>query len=400
VPDAWTSIVGIVLAVGLVLVLLTVVFGGSVTRRGGSGRHAASRPARARFHREGHPAPPPKRAALIVNPTKVESVGVLRDRLAVAAARLGWAVPDVVETTVADPGYGQARQALADGVDVVCVLGGDGTVRAVAQVMAGSGTPMGLLPGGTGNLLARNLTVPTTDVVHALEVALTGRNRHVDLGWVTVARPEPDEGRPPEEPGDEPRAFAVMAGLGFDATIMDETSEELKAKVGWAAYVASGFRNLRGARFKAQLRVDDGEPVTRRARTVLVGNCGKLTGGIVLMPDAEVDDGVLDVVAITPKGLPGWARVAAHVLRRRGDDHAQLDRWRGQRIRVRVEEPQQVQLDGDVIGEATEMLVEVRPRALIVRVGTPDPSAREQIEPDVLADLPADLPAEVPAGPR
>lgn len=112
-----------------------------------------------------------------------------------------------------------------------------------------------------------------------------------------------------------------MAGLGLDASIMHSTTEEAKARMGWGAYVATGAKNLLGARFATRLRIDGGEPIAHTARTVVVGNCGRLTGGITLMPDAEVDDGILDVVAITPKGIVGWAGVAVHVLAKRGQNH-------------------------------------------------------------------------------
>ncbi len=164
-----------------------------------------------------------------------------------------------------------------------------------------------------------------------------------------------------------------MAGLGFDAAIMEGTSEGLKARVGWPAYIAGGAKNLLQARFKTGLVIDDGEESTHRARTVVVGNCGILTGGIILMPDAVVDDGILDVVALTPKGVAGWAGIAAHVLSQRKKDHARVERYRCRRALVTVEEPQRVQMDGDVMGEARRVLFTIEPRALIVRVAMVPP---------------------------
>ena len=166
-----------------------------------------------------------------------------------------------------------------------------------------------------------------------------------------------------------------MAGLGLDAAIMDNTSESLKARIGWTAYVPAGLKNLLVERFKAQLSVDGGPPSTVRARTILVGNCGRLTGGINLMPDAEPDDGTLDVVVIAPKGLAAWLAVAARVLTKSGRSTQTLDRYRCQSVEVRVDHEQKIELDGDIIGDATHVKVEVQPRALIVRTESGRPAA-------------------------
>ena len=107
---------------------------------------------------------------------------------------------------------------------------------------------------------------------------------------------------------------------------------------------------------------------------VLAGNCGRLTGGIQLMPEAVIDDGELNVVAITAKGIYGMAGAATHILARKPESHAQLDRWTARRLEVGVEEPQKVEIDGDVIGETSSALIEIEPRSLIVRVSTAVPA--------------------------
>ncbi len=449
-----------VLAVaGMLAALLALLFviGLVRDRRAGAGRHAAIRPTRDSFRKgaEDEPPPPKKRAAIVVNPTKVSSAAGFAAQVTSVMTEAGWDAPLILETTAEDPGSGQARVALAANVDLICAVGGDGTVRFVAEAMSGTTTPLGLLPAGTGNLLARNLRVPAESLEEALAVAMTGRNRHIDVGWVTLD-PHPDHVRPGpvhepaheepaheepahevpahevpahdepvkadsatvEEPvagvavqdpdpaadepmvaGEEPRAhgipaephpeqpaegdhpddggsprrhaFLVMAGLGFDAAIMDDTSDELKASIGWPAYFSGGMRNLLRRRFHTTLVLDDAEPQHFRTRTVLAGNCGRLTGGIVLMPDAAVDDGLLNLVVISPKGLGGWAAVAAHVLTQRGSNHARLDRFSATRAHVTVDEAQAVQADGDVLGEARSLLLEIAPQSLIVRVGGP-----------------------------
>jgi diacylglycerol kinase (ATP) len=160
-----------------------------------------------------------------------------------------------------------------------------------------------------------------------------------------------------------------MAGLGFDAAIMAGAPEKLKARVGWLAYTVSGMRNLRGPRFKIRMAIEDQPDIERRVRTVVIGNCGKLTGGLVLMPEAELDDGWLDCVLLSPGGLIGWMAVAVRVLSQRRKGHERVDHQRAQSLTIRTDRPEQVQLDGDPIGEAKALRAAVRPLALVVRVG-------------------------------
>ena len=305
---------------------------------------------------------PLRKAAIIVNPTKFDDLEAVRTRVAKGCRDAGWDEPLWFETTAEETGESQARQAVADGATVVCPLGGDGTVRAVACALVGTPTPMGLLPGGTGNLLARNLDLPVDDLGDALRVALTGQNKQVDVGRLRVDASGEHE-RPVEH------VFLVMAGLGFDAAIMAAAPEKLKAKVGWLAYGVAGVRNLRGAQFKVRLKVDDEPEVSRRVRTVVIGNCGKLTGGLVLMPNAEIDDGWLDAVTLSPKGVVGWLAVAARVLTKKRKGHERVDHLRIRELTIRSDRPEEVQLDGDTIGKARALSARVDPHSLVVRVG-------------------------------
>jgi diacylglycerol kinase (ATP) len=303
----------------------------------------------------------PRRAAVIVNPTKFADTDAVRRRVVKAFVDEGWAEPMWLETTPDDTGHGQSMQALEADVDLVCPLGGDGTVREVAEVVVGSGVPLGLLPGGTGNLLARTLGLPFDDLGSALRVALTGRPQHVDVGRVAFDVSGEDE-RPRE------RVFLVMAGLGFDAAMMEGAPERLKARVGWLAYALSGLRNLRGPDVRVRITVDDRPSFRRRVRTVLVGNSGTLTGGIVLIPEASVTDGWLNAVAMSPKGVLGWAVVAARVLTKGG--HDRVERIPCRQLEVHTDRPQQAQLDGDTVGFVRAMRVRVDPGALLVQMPT------------------------------
>jgi diacylglycerol kinase (ATP) len=327
-------------------------------------RFGRRRPPREHFRPEGAEKPKvPKRvAAIIVNPTKFDNLAAVRAQVTKGCLASGWDQPLWVETTAQDPGTGQARQAVKDGATLVCPLGGDGTVRAVATALVGTETPIGLLPGGTGNLLARNLNLPVDSLDDALKVALTGQNKRVDVGRLTV-----DQSGEHERP--EEHIFLIMAGVGFDAAIMADAPERLKKTVGPLAYTFSGLKNLRGPQFKVRIRIDDEPELSRRARTVVIGNCGRLTGGLVLMPQARVDDGWLDAIVLSPTGVVGWVAVAGRVVSRKRKGHERVDHHRLRSVSIRCERPEEVQVDGDTIGQARALYATVDPLALVVRVG-------------------------------
>lgn len=300
-------------------------------------------------------------AAVVVNPTKVDDVDARLEWTRAASADLGWDPPMWIETTRADIGVGQTRAAIDAGAAVVIAYGGDGTVRAVASTLAGTGVPLALLPAGTGNLLARNLDVPVTDLTQALRTALSWSERKVDVGRVEIDLSGEDHAPRSE-------TFLVMAGLGFDAEVMASVEPRLKERVGWWAYVVTGVQLMRGRKTKVVLRMDDGQPVHRSMRSVIVGNCGELTGGVRLMPDAELDDGWLDVVVVSAGGFVGWAAVIGAVLTRSRRGHPVVEHFRCREVEIRAETPQQVQLDGDPAGEARVLRARVDPLALVVRV--------------------------------
>lgn len=359
---AWVGI-GALIIVLLIAFLISLRVGRGAVAPDGGPRRGRHRPHRNDFRPEGSlpDAPPKKRAAIIVNPTKFANVSAVEHQITEGCLEHGWAEPLFIHTTKKDTGRGQTKQALAEDVDLVCALGGDGTVRAVGEVLTGTHTPMGLLPGGTGNLLARNLALPIDSIANALEVALNGQNQRIDVGRLTL-----DASGEHERP--EKHVFLVMAGLGFDAAVMAGAPEKLKAKMGWPAYMVSGMRNLRGTQFRARVGIDDEPEFSRRTRTIVIGNCGRLTGGIVLMPDATVTDGKLDAILISPKGIVSWGAVAAQILTQKRKGHERVDRHTGTEVRVRADRPEEVQIDGDTVGKARAIIAEVQPLALIVRV--------------------------------
>jgi diacylglycerol kinase family enzyme len=301
------------------------------------------------------------RAAVVVNPTKCDTIQQLRSDITATMTSSGWEEPLWLETTAEDPGEGMAREAVRDGADVVFACGGDGTVMACVTALAGSGVPMGVLPLGTGNLLARNLDLPL-DMQDALRVGLEGVDRPLDVGTF-VAGGAQDEGR----------KFVVMAGIGFDAAMMADAPEGVKARLGWPAYVVSGLKHLRDRGVDMQIRVDDQPPVRRTARAVIVGNVGKLQGGIVLFPEAlpgrrDARRGGAGAAHAGRLGPGDGAPCVPAAPRRRAAPAPA-----GRRIEIRARSPLPVELDGDPLDEATGVVVEVEPGALLVRV-TREPS--------------------------
>jgi diacylglycerol kinase (ATP) len=288
------------------------------------------------------------RAAVVLNPTKLADGEDFRKATGLAMEEHGWGEPLWLETTAEDPGRGQARAAVAAGVDLVVACGGDGTVTACAEGVAGSGVPLAVVPIGTGNLLARNVGLPV-DRCDALTVALTGRDQPVDVG---VANGTP---------------FVVMAGLGLDARMLRDTSEPLKKRLGWAAYAVSALRHLSDRPMRLTLVADRQPPVRLRASAIIIGNVGCLRGGLPLLPDATPDDGMLDAVVLTARGWAGWVMLAAHILLRRGPTD-RVRRVQFRELRVLLEQPQPWELDGEVMGVTGQLEVTVQPARLLLRL--------------------------------
>ncbi|MDQ1651343.1 MAG: hypothetical protein QOI35_543 [Cryptosporangiaceae bacterium] len=296
------------------------------------------------------------RSAVVVNPSKVADLDAHREQVCAAIAEAGWPEPLWLTTTAEDPGCGMAREAVEAGVDVVFASGGDGTVMACAAVLAGTEVALAVLPSGTGNLLATNLGLPT-DVPSGVALAVTGNRRRIDVGAVENA----------DTATGETGCFTVMAGMGFDAQMLDSASDTMKRRIGWPAYVLAALRHLRQHPMRVQITLDDKPPLRRHARTVLVGNVGKLQGGIPLLPGAEPDDGWFDVAILTPRTLGHWLRLAVAVVRH----HPRVPRmetFRARRIEVRSNRRQARELDGDVIAPARSLVVCVRPAALTLCV--------------------------------
>jgi YegS/Rv2252/BmrU family lipid kinase len=261
-----------------------------------------------------------------------------------------------LETTPEDPGQGLTAKAVAEGVDLVMAQGGDGTVMACVTGLAGTDVPLAVLPGGTGNLLATNFDIPA-DLEAAVDVALHGDRVRLDVAAM-------DDDR-----------FVVMGGIGFDAAMLRDADPKLKERLGAVAYVLSGFKHLRRRATRFRLRLDD-RGIDRTGQGVLVGNLGRLQGGLPVMPDARPDDGLLDVAVLQTRTVADWLALAVRVLLRRRRKDPQLELFQARRVEVSCDRPQPVERDGDPLDTPRDHLViEVVPRALTLCVPRPKGSA-------------------------
>lgn len=286
--------------------------------------------------------------AFILNRTRVHDLPALRRRCERAALARGW-VPFFLETTEADRGFGLAGGAAAAGAALVFAAGGDGTVRACAEALAGTEVPLAILPLGTANLAARALGIPA-DLGTALDTGFAGTERRIDLAAA------------------DGMTFAAMAGIGLDAAVVGSTPGTAKAELGWLAYAGAGVLRLPGRGHWFTVRLDDREPFTVHARSVVAGNAGVLPGGFTLLPDARLDDGLLDVGILAASDLLGWSRVAHRVLTGSRHDDRYLRRHQARRVEIIADAELPREVDGEVIAPGRSFTISLNKAALTVRV--------------------------------
>lgn len=294
------------------------------------------------------------RALLITNPvaarTRIRTIPQI-ERVFRAA---GWEIDPRITTKRGDA-YTLAQEGVANGVDVVAVFGGDGTTMQAATALVGTEVALGLIPGGTGNLLAANLGLPMHPI-RAARAIVNGQPRRIDLGRL--------------ENGEGVQYFAVAAGAGIDAKVMTETSALRKRRWGTLAYVATTLRLLpkvESHRFRITV---DGEAFEADAAMMLVANCGMMIPPIISIGDDVVpDDGWLDIVVVQATSVVGGIRAIWHLVRDAKGTYGKdvfVARRKGREVRVEVlGGVQPVQLDGDGGGE-TPFTVTLLPGALSV----------------------------------
>ena len=301
------------------------------------------------------------RAAIVYHEGRVR-----RDRLEpIITAREtleGWEPSLWLPMTKGHPSSTQVDAAADAGVDLVIGAGGDGTVRGVAVAAVARALPFAVVPVGTANLFARNVGLPLTDTEAAVRIAFTGETRSLDVGNLEYRLVDGTEGT---------RPYLVIAGFGIDADMVAGTDKRLKKKIGWVAYVGPivwAMRPRNGV--PLDMTIDGGLPTRRRLHSVFLGNCGIITAGIRLLPDARMDDGLLDVLAIRNvaswvqgRALPGYA-----VDRPGGTRRAAFSYTTAREVELKLEHPAQFQADGDPIGQVVWARATVEPRALTMRV--------------------------------
>jgi diacylglycerol kinase family enzyme len=317
-----------------------------------------------------------KRAAIIYFPGRIDRKK-LDAAVGQALSSLNWEPSLWLPTNSDETGGQQALRAVAQNATHLLIAGGDGTVRSVLDALAReeiTGVTVGIIPIGTGNALARNLKLELTNINVAVKRGLLGNRHPIDLGLAKVIRPDGER---------EEIHFCVMGGLGLDAKIMQNTNARLKKAIGWVAYFEGGIRSIPTLFERMFVTVDNREPRKLKLVSLLIGNAGWLPGNLSLMPDAKLDDGLLDVAAVGPRRfwnwIDFWGRVAFanenirpnKIGRQLMDATANvktLENLTGSRIRVQPERPVHLQLDGDVFGMVSEAEFVVVPRAITFRV--------------------------------
>jgi YegS/Rv2252/BmrU family lipid kinase len=244
----------------------------------------------------------------------------------------------------------QVQRALDEGVELVFVWGGDGMVQRCVDVLAKSSVGLAIIPAGTANLFASNLGIPK-DIEEAVAIGLNGDRRDFDVGKFNGER------------------FVVMAGAGFDAAMIRDSGDgRLKERFGRAAYVWTGSKNLRLKPFRATIEVDGAEWFKGKATCVLLGNVGKLVGGVDVFEHARPDDGRLDLGVVTADGMLDWSRMLARAVAGSVADSPFAQTTKARTVKVKLSRKVAYELDGGDRTKVKSFKVKVEPGALSVCV--------------------------------
>ena len=284
---------------------------------------------------------PPKQVAVVAHAGK--SFGGGLQELRRELSRRGYSDPLWIEVPKSRFAPPQVERALGDGTELLFVWGGDGTVQRAIDAAAGSEVPLAILPAGTANLLATNLGIPQ-DIGAALDVGLHGERRRLDVATF------------------EGEHFAVMAGVGFDASMIAQADGTLKDRFGRLAYVWTGSNSLRRKPFKAKIDVD-GVPWYRgEASCILIGNVGRLFGGIEVFADAEPDDGRLELGVVNADGVTDWARTLARTAVGHAERSPLVQATSAKKIKVKLNRKVLYEIDGGDRDKVSSFTVKVRPQ--------------------------------------
>jgi diacylglycerol kinase (ATP) len=243
----------------------------------------------------------------------------------------------------------QVERALEAGADLIFAWGGDGLVQRCLNVLAGTDAALAIVPAGTANLLASNLGIPK-DIEQAVEVGLHGERRRLDVGRVNGER------------------FGVMAGAGFDASMIHVADGALKDRLGRASYLVAGTRNLRAKPFQARIEIDGESWYTGKASCILVGNVGNVFGGVELFERARPDDGRLDIGVVTADGLLEWGRTLVRTAAGKPERSPFVRVTSGKKFDVKLDRKVRYELDGGDRVKAKQLKVRVEPKAVTICV--------------------------------
>ena len=278
-----------------------------------------------------------------------------KKRIEDALAEHGYRVQHLVTTKEQGARF-FADQALKEGVDLLAVSGGDGTVVEVAGALVGTSVPLAIFPAGTGNLLSVNLGLPT-EVPQAVHAALFGDKRPLDLGRLRL----PEAG--------EERYFAIIAGAGYDAAVMHDADREAKRKMGLLAYFWSAARNLDKKPVRTTIRLNGSDtPLVRMAKSVMVANMGRIQGGVEIVPDADPESGTLEIAVLKADSLADWAHLALSAVTNHLRDERYIEYRRAKTVEVEFTFPQPFQYDGEDVGLIKRFEAEIVPHAVQVMV--------------------------------
>jgi diacylglycerol kinase (ATP) len=288
------------------------------------------------------------KVAVVAHAGKTLGGGLPELRRALEAA--GVADPFWREVRKSRKAPAQVRKALEGGAELLVVWGGDGMVQRCVDVLAGSDVALAVIPAGTTNLFATNLGIPS-DIEGAVAVGLHGERRSVDLGRFNGER------------------FAVMAGAGFDAAMIRDAGDgTLKERLGRVAYVWSGSENLRSKPFRADIDVDGASWFKGKATCILLGNVGKLFGGVEVFEDASPDDGRLEIGVVTADGLLEWGRMIARAAVGPADKSPLAQATKARSVKVKLSRKIRYELDGGDRTKVEAFKAKVEPGAVTVCV--------------------------------
>jgi diacylglycerol kinase (ATP) len=239
------------------------------------------------------------------------------------------------------------KLALKQGAERIFVWGGDGMVQRSLDVLAGTGIPMAILPAGTGNLFASNLEIPI-DLEKAVQVGLNGATTSVDVGTINGEH------------------FGVMAGVGADALMIEQADGTLKDRLGRGAYVLTGVRTVTDASVKVRVDVDGSKFYSGKAGSVIVGNVGRILGGIDAFDDASPRDGLLDVAVVTATTATQWARVLGRAVTGKTAKAKHVEMTQAHKIDISLDSRRLYQVDGGDRSKVKKLKIRVAPGALTV----------------------------------